>query len=271
MKKILLAICVSGVAIGAVAAPGQSEWKRLLPSVTGGLAITMERAERGDMKSQVELAELLAANHLSSQAAEWYRKAAEQGDLRAKFRLGELLLFGVNDSADAQRVVPNPGEGIRWTFEAATNNYSEACHNMARALEGGLGVAPNLVEAYAWLEVYARSNVSNARSEMDRMALHMQLQDIREAHTVATVFLQGRWPELAQLKAPVGATGLKLSGITVGPVSLAIINGRTFEEGDAADIRSQDGTSRVTCLKIEPTAVQIAIEGESGPRTLVLR
>lgn len=256
----------------ATAAPPQSAWRRLAPSVAGNIAITKERAERGDVRSQVELADLLSANQMPGQAVEWYRKAAEQGDLRGKYRLGEMLLFGVNDAADPQqRVIASPGEGLRWTFEAATNYHSEACHNMAKALENGAGVNGNLVEAYAWLEVYARSNAPVARAEMDRLALRMELREIREAHTVAVVFLSGRWPELALRKASESVTGLKLNGITVGPVSMAIINGRTIEEGDSADIPGKEGTTRVNCLKIEPTSVRIVVQGEAEPRTLTLR
>ena len=274
MKAKLLTLCVLGVTLlSAAGAPPPKDWRKLLPTVSGNIAITKERAERGDAKSQVELADILSANQLSAQAVEWYRKAAEQGSLRAKFRLGELLLFGVNDRSEAQqRVVPNPGEGVRWTFEAATNFHSEACHNMARALESGLGVSSNLVESYAWLEVYARSNSSNARSEMDRLALKMNLNDIREAHTVAVVFMKGRWPELVTRKSTVSVVdpGIKLNGITVGPVSMAIINGRTFEQGDSGEIKAKDGPTVINCVKIEPNSVEIAIQGESETRTLIL-
>jgi hypothetical protein len=275
MKTTYLTLGLLGLAlVTAAAAPPPKDWRKLLPTVSGNLAITKERAERGDAKSQVELADIFSEHRLSAQAIEWYRKAAEQGSLRAKYRLGELLLFGVNDGGEAQeRVMPNPAEGIRWTFEAATNYHSEACHNMARALEAGLGVAPNLVESYAWLEVYARSNSSNAKVEMDRLALRMNLTDIREAHTVAVVFMKGRWPELATRKTVVSTVdpGIKLNGITVGPVSMAIINGRTFEQGDSGEIKAKDGPTVINCVKIAPNSVEIAIQGESETRTLTLR
>lgn len=270
--RILIVCALGGAFLVAAADPPQKDWRRLLPSVSGNLAITKERAESGDVLSQVELADLLTANQFSAQAVEWYRKAAEQGNLRAKYRLGEILLFGVNDSGDLQqRVIANPAEGLRWTFAAATNFHAEASHNMARALEKGIGLDCNLVEAYAWLEVYARSNAPVARAEMDRLALRMGLQEIREAHTVAVVFLGGHWPEHAPRKASEAVPWLKLNGITVGPVSLAIINGHTFEEGDSGEVRGKDGLTHITCLKIDPDAVRIAVQGESEPRTLTLK
>ena len=79
------------------AAPATSGWRRLLPTVSGNVAITKERAERGEAGSQVELADNLAANQLVAQAVEWYRKAAEQGNVEAKFRLGDILIEGEDE------------------------------------------------------------------------------------------------------------------------------------------------------------------------------
>ena len=142
---------------------------------------------------------------------------------------------------------------------------------MSCVLENGIGLGTNLVEAYAWLEVYARSNSAAARSDMDRLALRMSLQEIRESHALAERFLNRQWPHHVVRKFSEADLALKLNGITVGPVSLAIINGQTLEEGDSITLPAKDGTARVNCVKITQDSVLIAVEGEDEPRVLRLR
>jgi hypothetical protein len=268
----LTGIALLSAVLVSTAAPAPGGWRRLLPTVSGNLAITKERAERGEVQSQVELADNLAANQLVAQAVEWYRKAAEHGNVEAKFRLGEILITGASTPSDLdQRVAPNPAEGVRWTYEAATNFHAGACHNMSYVRENGVGLGTNLVEAYAWLELFARSNSASARGDMDRLALRMDLQDIRESHALAERFLKRQWPRLVIRKFAEADLTLKLNGITVGPVSLAIINGQTLEEGDSFVLPVKDGTARITCVKITPDSVQLAVTGEEEPRVLRLK
>ena len=268
----LTGFALIGLVLVSTAAPAPSGWRRLLPTVSGDLAITKERAERGEVKAQVELADSLAANQLVAQAVVWYRKAAEQGNVDAKYRLGEILINGVNSPPDAdQRVAPKPAEGVRWTFEAATNFHSGACRNMSYVLENGVGLGTNLVESYAWLEVFARSNSANAHGDMDRLALRMDLKEIRESHALAEEFLKRQWLRHVSRKYSEADLALKLNGVTIGPVSLAIINGQTLEEGDSVAMAAKDGTARINCVKITRDSVLIAVEGEGEPRVLRLK
>jgi TPR repeat protein len=269
---VLTSLALVGMTLVGTAAPAQPWWHRLLPTVSGNLAITKEQAERGDVKSQVELADNLAANQLAAQAVVWYRAAAEQGSVEAKFRLGEILINGATALPQPdERVAPNPTEGVRWTFEAATNFNPGACRNMAYVLEKGVGLGANLVEAYAWLEVFARSNAAVAHIEMDRLALRMDLQEIRESHAIAEGFLKRQWSHHVTRKFSEADLVLKLKGITVGPVPLAIINGQTLEQGDSFATPVKEGIARVTCVKITRDSVLAAVEGEEEPRVLRLR
>ena len=268
----LTSLALIGAVLVGAAAPAPTGWRRLLPTVSGNLAIIKERAERGDASAQVELADNLAANQLVAQAVGWYRKAAEQGNVDAKYRLGEILINGVSSTSDPdERVAPKPAEGVRWTYEAATNFHSGACRNMSYVLENGVGLGTNVVEAYAWLEVFARSNLDSARADMDRLALRMQLQEIRESHAMAGRFLNRQWPHRVVQKFTEADLALKLNGITIGPVSLAIINGQTLEEGDSVVMPAKDGTARINCVKITQDSVLVAVEGEGEPRRLRLK
>ena len=268
----LTSFALIGVVLAGAAAPTPSGWRRLLPTVSGNVAITKERAERGEVASQVELADNLTANLLVAEAVGWYRKAAEKGNVEAKFRLGDILINGSGTRPDPdQRVAPNLSEGVRWTFEAATNFHPGACRNMSFVLENGLGLATNVVAAYAWLDVFARSNAAPARLDMDRLALRMNLQQIREAHAIAEQLLGRQWPHYVSRKFSEADLALKLNGIIVGPFSLAIINGQTLEEGDSVAMAAKDGIARVNCLKITLDSVLVAIEGETEARVLRLR
>src|ERR1019366_9179260 len=185
----LTSLALISLVLVSTAAPAPTGWPRLLPTVSGNLAITKERAERGEVKSQLELANNLVEYHLVAQAVEWYRLAAEQGNVEAKFRLGDILLNGATSVPDPeQRVAPKPMDGVRWTYAAATNFHSGACRNMSYILAHGIGLDKNLVEAYAWLDLFARSNSVVARKDMDCLALQMDLKEIREAHTLTEQF-----------------------------------------------------------------------------------
>jgi hypothetical protein len=139
---------------------------------------------------------------------------------------------------------------------------------MSYVLEYGVGLGTNIVESYAWLEVFARSNLASARADMDRLALRMNLTEIRESHTLAEHFLKRQWPHHIARRFSEADLALKLNGITIGPVSLAIINGQTLEEGDSVVMPAKDGTARVNCVKITQDSVLIAVEGEGEPRLL---
>lgn len=262
-------LLITAVAVSA-AAPATSGLRRLLPTVSGNLAITKERAERGEVRPELELANELFGNHLVAQAVEWYLRAAEKGNVEAKFRLGDILLKGAMSEPDPEeRVPPKPADGVRWTYEAATNFHSGACRNMSYVLVHGIGVDKDMVEAYAWLEVCARTNSVVVREDMDSLALRMALKDIREAHTLAQQFLKRQWPHHVPLRTFTQVDlVLKLNGITVGPVPLAIINGRTLEAGGSVLMSTKGGPARVNCVKITRDSVLVEVEGEEEPRVL---
>jgi hypothetical protein len=100
----------------------------------------------------------------------------------------------------------------------------------------------------------------------------MDLAEIRESHALAGRFLNRQWLThhvIPKLTKPELA--LKLTGLTIGPVSLAIINGQTLEKGDSVVMPVKDGTARVTCVSITQDCVSVAVEGEDEPRVLRLR
>src|ERR1700674_1838460 len=89
-RAVLAGLALMAVlAVSAAPPPQKPWWHRLLPTVSGDIAMTKENAIRGNTQSQLTLADTLAANAYSAQAVTWYRKAADQGNVEAMFHLGE--------------------------------------------------------------------------------------------------------------------------------------------------------------------------------------
>jgi hypothetical protein len=184
-----------------------------------------------------------------------------------------MLLFGAQGIPANLSVQPNPAEGVRWTFMAATNFHPYACWNMGKALRQGLGTSTNLVAAYAWLKLFSETppGLALGRVEMNELALKLDTTALQQAQVLVAQFKAGNWQAPVARAVPEGDPRLKLSGITFGGrVSLAVINGKTLAEGDSASIAMKPATLNIKCLKIEKDSVLVSIEGEDQPRLLKL-
>jgi hypothetical protein len=237
----------------------------------GDVAAIKQKAEAGDARAQVALGEALAAHFRATEALQWHKKAAVQGNIEAECHIGEMLLFGAPGSPSNLTVPPNQTEGIRWTFRAATNLHPRACRNMAKASRQGLGTTVNLVEAYAWLELFSETSAGSivGRVEMNELALTMDTSALRQAQNLAAQFKAGNWQRPVARAIPEGDPRLKVNSINFGgKVPLAMINGKTLAEGESAKIFIKPFILKIKCLKIEKDAVRIAVEGEDSPRLL---
>ena len=236
------------------------------------IAPIKQKAEAGDTKSQLTLANCFLENGHAATALEWYRKAAAKGSMDARLHVGQILLYGEGGNTPGERVAPNPTEGIRWVYEAATNRHAPAYWEMGLALQQGAGVQTNLVEAYAWMRLSPQTNAVSRRIAMNKQALALDTKQLAEAQEMSTRFKKGQWPPLELKKAPPPPIpGLTLNGVSVGGHnSLAIINRRTLAEGETTVLPVSNGQVRITCIKVEDNAVLIEVEGEDEPRELVL-
>jgi len=289
---IYLAMIIAPVAVA------QDQLTKLFTLGVGNVAEIKEAAENGDIKAQVRLAGLLAADFRSAEALEWYRKAASKGSLDAAYQVGHMLLFGAMGINPKQGVKPEHTEGIAWIFITATHGYTAAYHDMSKAYQQGLGVSPDPVLAYAWMQLHADSlpsfSLVASRIELNQMALNLDARSIQRAESLAASFKAGNWqkpvivtppqePTVVKAnriftgnstpvaKPPKVLAPLKLSAIAPssgGNASCAVINGKILAQGESANISTKSGTVTVKCLKIEPRSIQVMVEGEDGPRTL---
>jgi TPR repeat protein len=251
----------------------QAQLRGMLTTGMGDIAAIKQKAEAGDAKAQVSLADSLIANFHAVDALTWYRKAAEQGNSEGACQVGRILLFGAPGIPKEQAIKPNPPEGIQWTFRAATNLHPHACWDMSKALQRGLGVSTNLVEAYAWLELFSKSSSgwSVGKVELNQLALKLDSPSIRRGQELADQFRHGNFSPPVTRTIPDGDQALRLSSISWGKTPLAIISGKTLAEGESANLKTKTGTQSIKCLKIEMDSVLVSLEGESAPRWLRLR
>jgi hypothetical protein len=143
---------------------------------------------------------------------------------------------------------------------------------MSKAFQNGIGVNTNLVEAYAWLQLYAEHDSILGQTRLNQMALKLDTKSIYEAQTLAAQFKSGQWSAISIRKLPEGDSRLKFSVVTVGgKIALAIINGKTVSEGETATISLKEGVLKIKCVQIKRDSVLVLIEGESEPRWLTLR
>lgn len=257
------------VTVSANVASAQDSLSGALKMGFSDMAATKQKAEAGDPQAQLSLGDTLTFNFKSADALDWYRKSAGQGSIEAMSRAGEVLLFGRTGIPASQSVSPNPAEGVQWTFEAATNLNTKACLNMSKALQNGIGVRTNLVEAYAWLELYSERDSTLGQFWLNQLALQLDPQSIREAQGMAMDFKNGHWPVISPRKIFEGDPRLKLEGIMFGgKLALATINGRTLAEGESANISLKTNYLMIKCIQIQKDSVLILIEGENEPRLL---
>lgn len=236
-----------------------------------------EKAEAGDPGAQLRLANTLAGTMHPTEALGWYRKAAAQGSTEAVYRIGALLTYGAGAVPPDQSIKPNPWLGIPLIFCAATNRYIDAYRDMHRAYEDGLGVRQDTVQAYAWLQLYSdttRSLIHSSQSELNGLALKVDVATAKEGRRLAALYKAGQWPTLALAPppapkpAPRPTAVLKLDGIALGTKPLAVINGKSLAVGESATLPLKPTPVTIKCLKIEKGAVTVTVEGEDEPRLL---
>lgn len=262
------------VILHACVSYGQDSIKNVLTMGFGDLVTIREKAEAGDPAAQNALGEALEHKFRSSEAVVYYRKAVTAGNVEAAFNLGRVLLYGVYGGGGlsaANKVAANPAEGIRWMHVAATNSHRQALFNLSRAFQCGLGTSTNLVEAYAWMQLYAESGSTVGRVYLNEMALKLDSDSIRHGQALAERYKRKEWSPLVARTIPEGDARLRLNGVTLGRVPLAVINGKTLGVGDSAALPLKPSPLRVTCLEIKKESVLVAIEGEDAPRQLALR
>ncbi|MCC6715363.1 MAG: sel1 repeat family protein [Gammaproteobacteria bacterium] len=173
-------------------------------------------AKAGHVKSQYNLAVLLEEAGEEDQARQWYKKAAAQGHAKAAYNLG--LLYLQEEPAAAVRYLEeaakqghaaaqfqlallfDEGRGVsadhgkaRKLFESAARaGYAPAQVNLGSRYARGenAGAPPDLVRAYAWFTIAARSEEA-ARKNLKLIESRLQPGQIDAARALLPRLLDG--------------------------------------------------------------------------------
>lgn len=273
-KLILLLMLATLPAAVAQLPPGRPPARpvaRPAPQVPEDVLKLKQLADGGNLQAYLALANKYCVYARYSDALDCYYKAAETGSLEAMYQAGHMLLTGVGSSEASQKVEPNPEEGIKWIFRAATNLYPAACLDMSLALQGGLAVRVNAAEAYAWMILYAEREPNRGPVALESLALRLKTQTLVEGKQLAAEYKKGHWPNMRFSNASfrVNLT-FKLTGVTMGGrTPLAVINRRTLGVGETADVPLEGGGSiALKVLEIRAESVLVEISGEALPRWL---
>jgi hypothetical protein len=290
---------LSAVVLVAPRIPAQDFFQHALTSGYEDMAEIKRKAEAGDASAQHKMANTLDSQAHSADALQWYIKAARQGDGKAFYRVGQMLLYGAGGIPQTQTVPANPAEGIRVIFRAATNGYHEAAHDMYRAYKEGRGVAKDVIQAYAWLQLYVDTAPPSflpapGRSELNGLAMEVDVATSQEGKRLAALYRSGRWPELVVQASPdpkpalvaaapkttatpvpsapsKPAPVLKVNSIAMGQNPTAMINGKLLGVGETVTISTKTESYTLKCLRINNDSVLVSIEGETEPRQLWFR
>ena len=100
------------------------------------IAALQERAQRGDVDAQIDLAEAYMDSGNAADAQNWMLRAAEEGSARAENLLG-ILYSTRND----------PCEALKWFKKAAAQNYAQGLCSLGVSYSQGLCVPKNAAEA----------------------------------------------------------------------------------------------------------------------------
>ncbi|MBL4850518.1 MAG: SEL1-like repeat protein [Planctomycetes bacterium] len=91
-------------------------------------------------------------------ALEWYRLAAAEGDLGAMARLGGLLITGHGPKGTA--------EGVAWLWRGAKAGHPGAMYGIGLALQEGIGVPQDKVQAAKWFRSAAKMGHAEAMANL---------------------------------------------------------------------------------------------------------
>ncbi|MCL4768283.1 MAG: sel1 repeat family protein [Hyphomicrobiaceae bacterium] len=110
-------------------------------------------------------------------AKAWYRSAAEKGNLKAMHNLAVLSASG--NPADY-------GTAAHWFAEAAARGLGDSQFNMAVLHETGRGVDRDLVAAYKWFALAARSGDKEAARRRDQVKPRLDADQLKDAEALVS-------------------------------------------------------------------------------------
>jgi hypothetical protein len=241
----------------------------ILPGLTLSLASQQpplvdlkKAAETGDPKAQLLLADRYRLDGKSLTAETWYRKAAETGLPEALDSMGDFYVSDQYDREHKRRIIRNPTNAVTFYSLGAGQGFHPSQLHFGMRLYEGVGIKRDPVRAYQMLRL---SGEPGARYYLDKLILELSQSQIDEGEKLAKAFKPKPFQEVL---SELIAEHLHLNGVVPGTTKLAIINGKSFREGESADVVVKGFPVRLRCESIGNRQVVVNFQGRQA--TLLL-
>ncbi len=185
------------------------------------VASVRSKAESGDAKAEVQLAQLYAkgegVTNSYVEAAKWFQRAADQTNSDALLGLGELYEAGQGVPKDLDQAVKlyrqaaeqgnangqytlafmyESGRGLRqshveaakWFQRAAERGQALAQYDLGQRYNLGVGVPVDRVEALKWLTLAAGQGQADAADRRDKLKTELTRDQVAEAQRRIAAF-----------------------------------------------------------------------------------
>ena len=119
----------------------------------------LQRANRGDAKSQLELGVWYSNQGDHTNSVYWYKKSAEQGNAIAQYNYG-CCLASVGDFKEA----------FKWIEKAAYQDQMSACYQLGLMYLNGEGTFKDLGYAGVWIEAAVKLGIDNKLYNGEKVA-----------------------------------------------------------------------------------------------------
>ena len=185
-----------------------------------------------------------------------------------------LLTRSRSDDGTAADRAAWGAEAVKWLMLAANQGDKRGQVDMADVLLTGKLVKQDLIEAYKWSDLAAHGSTDEAAiascgSIRDAAVLKMSADQITEAKKRVADF-KPQAPRKEEWVAPVWDGQVKLTGLSGAPGHrLAILNGKTFAQGESGEVKANGKIIQVHCLEIRENSVVAEIEGFDKPIEIV--
>lgn len=235
------------------------------------LATLKADAENGDADAQAKLGDVYRGKLDSENALLWYRKAAAQGVAHAQSEAGRILIGFANSPLAKPAVKVEHGEeAIQWLLQAANQGEQAAQLGLGRQFESGKFIKQDQVEAYKWFTLAAKDGNPLIPKELeakwarDAIILKLSQEQIAEGQKRVAAFAPHQIAS-TELPEPTWVKEIKLQGLSGNePRRLAIINGKSFQKGDQAEIKAGVKSVKIRCVEVRQTSVTVVIDGLPG-------
>jgi hypothetical protein len=224
-----------------------------VPPPKASLIEIKKKAEEGDVKAQIALAEEFTHMQKYKLAEQWYSTAALKGNREALYALADMYMTPHGSGPDAVKL--NLTNGMILHRLAAAQGYAPSHFQLGIAYkDGNTAVRKNALRAYFHLKL----SEANSKREtlLNQLVAEMPRDQIEAAEKMVTDF---RSVDFDSAFAELVFESVRITGIYGGGEKrIAMINGKQINEGQQVNILVGGLTANVKLDEIRSDSVFVS-------------